>query len=324
MPHIKKLIRRWLNFLVGCLAIPLAPLFGYVARHGAGSNVCLRSGFLPLPVHFYSPVPDIKDLKVRQVWSCRSELPGVSFRPKEQLALLSEIGKQYGHECNWPIKSTGDPKQYFSENSSFSFGCAASTYGILRYFKPHKVVEIGSGNSSLIISSALKINHQENSELVEYTIIDPFPGPIVKNGLPCLTQLIKERVELQSIDQFTKLSINDVLFIDSGHTIRTGGDVNFLFLEVLPRLSPGVIVHFHDIPLPWDYPEVYFTRPLRFLWTESYLLQAFLIYNNAFEVMLAMRYLQTDHIEAFRASFPFFKPDVQLANSGSFWIRRKI
>jgi hypothetical protein len=135
--------------------------------------------------------------------------------------------------------------------------------------------------------------------------------------------MIRERVELTDISRFKELGPNDILFIDSGHTVRTGSDVNFLYLEVLPRLSPGVIIHSHDIGLPYEYQKVYFTNPsFRVFWTEAYLLQAFLSLNPHFEIMLAMNYLMMNHKEKFCKAFPHYNPAIHKATSGSFWIRR--
>jgi hypothetical protein len=120
------------------------------------------------------------------------------------------------------------------------------------------------------------------------------------------------------------LGKNDVLFIDSGHTVRVGGDVNYLIPDILPRLAQGVIIHFHDIGLPYEYPKVYSTNPkFRVFWTEAYLLQAFLCYNNEFEILLALNYLTTEHMASFRSAFPFYRPQSHGGKSGSFWIRRK-
>ena len=140
------------------------------------------------------------------------------------------------------------------------------------------MIEVGSGNSSLVISSAIRLNEEVDSQTrCEYTIIDPYPGKVISGGVPEVTRLIKDRVEIMDIRFFDQLKENDVLFIDSSHTVRIGGDVNFIILDVLPRLAPGVIVHFHDISLPYDYSKVYFTNPIfRVFWMESYLLQAFL------------------------------------------------
>jgi Methyltransferase domain len=307
---------------------PLMPLlvkvFGHVAETGRGSDLCLEQGFLPMRVHYYSPVPDIADLRRRHVWKEKSELPGVDFHPERQVQFLNRLGEQYGHECNWPPVSTGNPTDFFTENNSFSFGCAASLHSILRYYKPRTVLEIGSGNSSLIFSEALTQNVLEGHPC-EYIVVDPYPSPLLQGDLPGLTKVIPERVELMNVALFEDLKANDVLFIDSGHTVRTGSDVNFLFLEVLPRLAPGVVVHVHDIGLPNEYPEVYFTNPsFRMFWTEAYLLQAFLAFNSQFEVLLALNYLMSDRRHEFAQAFPKYDPSRHKAVSGSFWIRRKV
>ena len=299
----------------------LAPVFRWVAYSGVGSEACLKNGFLPVPVHYYHPIPDLADLERRGVWDRRSDLAGIDFRPVQQVSLLKELGGKYGAECDWPPSPTSDPLAFHTENNSFSFGCAASLHTIIRNYKPARILEIGSGNSSKVISAALRRNAAEGAP-AEYTILDPYPSDLVR-GLPALSRLVAERVELTEIDQFRALGENDILFIDSGHTVRTGGDVNFLYLDVLPRLAPGVIIHVHDIPLPYEYPQVYFTNPsFRVFWTEAYLLQAFLSLNPCFEIMLAMNYLTREHWDAYRAAFPHLDPAVHKATSGSFWMRR--
>ena len=314
--------KRLFNFLL--LFMPLwAKFFKTVAITGQGSDICLENGFLPMNVHYYSPIPDLFDLQKRQVWNKKSELPGIDFQIDRQIQLLLALGANYGNECNWPSSPTKNPFDFYTENNTFSYGCAASLYSIIRYYKPKRIIEIGSGNSSLIFSSALSRN-QEEGVYSQYIIIDPYPSPTIETGFSNLAKVIKERVELTAFDCFEELEANDILFIDSGHTVRTGGDVNFLFLEVLPRLAPGVIVHVHDISLPYEYPEVYFTNPsFRMFWTEAYLLQAFLAFNSEFEVMLALGYLMKDKMSDFRKAFPRYDPDIHKAISGSFWIRRK-
>ncbi len=301
----------------------LVRAFGYMAETGRGTDLCLRLGFLPMRVHYYSPVPDLLDLRKRQVWQRKSDLPGLDFRGEQQVEFLLSLGKQYGDECNWSPAPARDPREFYTENNSFSFGCAASLHTILRQYKPRRVIEIGSGNSSLVFSEALKRNAADGYPC-EYMIIDPYPAPVVQSGLPSVTKIFPERVELTDITLFEKLCEGDVLFIDSGHTVRTGGDVNFLFLEVLPRLAPGVIVHVHDINLPYEYPEVYFVNPsFRMFWTEAYLLQAFLAFNSQFEILLAVNYLMTEKKDDFHRAFPHYDPQRHKAVSGSFWVRRK-
>jgi hypothetical protein len=296
-----------------------------MAETGIGTDACLEGGCLPMLVHYYSPVPDIKDLEQRKVWDRQSDLAGIHFCPDRQVAFLAELGKAFGHECHWPRTPTKDPLQFFTDNGSFSFGCAAGLHCILRYFKPRRVIEIGSGHSSLVISNALRLNAGDAAAVpCEYIIIDPYPGEIIRRGLHGVTRLIDERVELVDVEFFDQLGESDVLFVDSSHVVRTGGDVNYLVLDVLPRLKSGVIVHFHDISLPYEYNKIYFTNPgFRVFWTEAYLLQAFLSLNSEFEILMAMNYLMTDCLKDFCAAFPHFDPGKNWANSGSFWIRRK-
>ncbi len=303
--------------------LPLfSPIVRVMAESGFGTDACLGLGCLPVKVHYYSPVPDIGDLKSRRVWARRSDMSGISFKETNQVKLMVELGRDFGHECQWPHSATGDPTQFFTDNSGFSYGCAAATHSLLRRFKPRQVIEIGSGSSSRVIASALRANVQSGSPAAQYTVIDPFPG-LELEKLPGVTRLLKQKVEETDVALFLDLRANDVLFIDSGHTVRIGGDVNFLILDVLPVLAPGVLVHFHDIPLPYEYAEVYYTNPrFRMFWTESYLLQAFLCFNAAYDILLAMNYLMLDRLEEFRAAFACYDPAIHRYPSHSFWIRR--
>ena len=301
----------------------LAPAIAHMARTGEGTDACLALGALPLPVHYYSPVPDLPDLERRKVWGRRSPLAGIDFREGAQVEYLLELGRAHGHECAWPFAATPDPHQFHLDNTCFSFGCAAALHAVLRRHRPRRVIEVGSGHSSRVISAALQANARESAPPARYTVIDPYPGQPIAS-LPSLTRLVAERVELTDPALFDELGHDDVLFIDSSHMVKIGGDVNFLFLEVLPRLAPGVIVHVHDIGLPYEYAKVYYTNPaFRVFWTEAYLLQAFLACNDRFEILLAMGYLMEEHKPSFRAAFPHYDPVRSPNGSGSFWFRRK-
>jgi len=138
-----------------------------------------------------------------------------------------------------------------------------------------------------------------------------------------LSRLLIQKVEDVGVDFFSSLDDGDILFIDSSHVVRTGGDVPFLYMEVLPRLRKGVLVHIHDIFLPLAYPKEYVIKK-RCFWNEQYLLQAFLTYNDAFEVLLCGSYLHLKHLEELRSTFP---PPAGLGVhenyfSSSFWMRK--
>jgi len=125
-------------------------------------------------------------------------------------------------------------------------------------------------------------------------------------------------VQTVPVAQFKQLEANDVLFIDSSHVVKIGSDVNYLFLEVLPRLRPGVIVHIHDIFLPNEYPRAWVLEQCRF-WTEQYLLQAFLSFNSDFEIVFANSYMGRRHADMMKATFP----NSPWWGGGSFWMRRR-
>jgi predicted O-methyltransferase YrrM len=296
--------------------------FQKIAITGLGSNQCIKKGFLPVAINFYSPIPDIYDLEKRDIWNKKSALSGINFNEQEQLLFLEDISRNFGKECNWPLFETENKADYFVYNNGFSFGCAASLYSIIRKFKPKKIIEIGSGNSSKIISQALKINLEDGFK-AHYTIIDPYPENYIYNKTVVYDEIIKEKVELMGIDFFSSLEENDILFIDSSHSVKIGSDVNFLILDVLPRLKPGVIIHFHDIALPDEYSKAYATNEVfRQFWTEQYLLQAFLIFNKEFKIILGMHYMMKYHPQFFAKAFPYFDPNIHKQGSGSFWIQR--
>lgn len=298
-------------------------VFRKVAQYGYGGDKCLRKGFLPLPVHFYSPVPDINELKKRRIWDKKNSMSGIVFNAQKQLKLLKKLGQKYGKECEWPLDPTGNTADFYLDNNGFSYGCAAGLYSMIRQFKPKNIVEIGSGHSSKVISQAIQANLKDGQKTC-YTLIDPYPGDYVRKKAIKYHKLIKQKVELVKAQWFNQLGANDILFIDSSHIAKIGNDVNFLYLDVLPRLKPGVIIHIHDISLPYEYSQVYSTKEEnRQFWTEQYLLQAFLINNKDYEILLALNFIMTDHFKDFQKVFPHYQPAIHQAISGSFWIQRK-
>ena len=108
------------------------------------------------------------------------------------------------------------------------------------------------------------------------------------------------------------------MFVDSTHVCKIASDVNYVLFEILPRLKPGVVVHFHDIFLPQDYPREWVVDHHLF-WNEQYLILAFLLFNNAFEVLFSARYFGEYELEKFKRAYPYLP-----AYGGcSLWIQRK-
>jgi len=266
-----------------------------------------QHGFHVTPVHFYQPIPDTRELP-EMLWKQPSDLVGINMNETMQLDLLQRHFPKFRDEYdNFPAEPPPGQRRPFRGVD------ALVAYCMVRHFKPRLIIEVGSGFSSLALGQAAEKN--KNSLLI---CIDPFPSDFLRDESPGLRSLIARKVQDINLEFFSQLQSGDVLFIDSSHTVKIGGDVNYLFLEVLPRLKPGVIVHIHDIFLPFEYRRDWVMDEFRF-WTEQYLLQAFLTFNSEFEVLLANSYLNHYHQDDLKAVFrnlPFWA-------GGSFWMRRK-
>ena len=272
-----------------------------------------RIGFHVTPVHFYQPIPDTQSLP-ETLWNRPSKLVGVHMNDAVQLDLLRDRFPKFRDEYEgFPTKPTGEPGRFYLNNHLFENIDAMVAYCMVRHFKPRLIIEVGSGFSSLLLGEAATRN--KHSALV---CIEPFPREFLREGFPGLQSLMEKQIQDIDLDFFSQLQSGDILFIDSSHTIKIGGDVNYLFLEVLPRLKPGVIVHVHDIFLPFEYRRDWVMKEFRF-WTEQYLLQAFLIFNSEFEVLMANGYLNHYHRAQLKATFP----SLSSWGGGSFWMRRK-
>ena len=180
------------------------------------------------------------------------------------------------------------------------------------------MIEIGSGYSTLIASQAARANATDGHS-TQITAIEPNPREFLVNLAGDRWQLTRSRVEDVPLSVFDELAANDILFIDSSHVVRIGGDVVYEFLEIIPRLPPGVIVHIHDIFLPFEYPRDWVMQRRRF-WTEQYLLQALLTCNSEFKVLVANHLLHRDHPELLTRLFSSYSPTGH--TPASFWIRR--
>ena len=272
-----------------------------------------RHGFHVTPVNFYQPIPDTRSLP-ETLWNRLSELHGIDMNDAVQLDLLRNQFPRFRREYEQiPAEPTGEPGRFHCNNDLFGGTDALVAYCMIRHFQPRLIIEVGSGFSSLIAAEAIAKN--KNSALI---CIEPFPQDFLRQGFPGLRSLIEKKVEEIDLEFFSQLSCGDILFIDSSHTVKIRGDVNYLFLELLPRLKPGVIVHVHDIFFPFDYPRDWVMDELRF-WSEQYLLQAFLSFNSEFEVLIANHYLAHYYLEDFKQTFPH-SPSW---SGGSFWMRRK-
>jgi hypothetical protein len=286
-------------------------------------DLFLRHGYHLLRRHFYLPIPDEGELKA-DYWENQSELPGIDMNDAGALELLHGVFPGYMDEFRdrFPIERPTDTRRFHLINGGYMAVDAHVYYAMIRHFKPGRIVEIGAGNSTLLGGATCMENRRETGRTVDYTAIDPFPQSILEGGVPGLTRLLAARVQDTDMGLFTSLRANDILFIDSSHVLRSGNDVQFEYLEILPRLAPGVLVHIHDISLPRHYPKVYFDNQL--YWNEQYLLQAFLAFNSRFRVLWAGNYMMLKYPEQVCKVFPEYhimRRHYPMSEPTAFWMR---
>jgi predicted O-methyltransferase YrrM len=268
-----------------------------------------RRGYHITPVHFYSPIPDTREL--RDHYPSESPMQGIDLRTDEQRALLRDVLAVYEPELAHIATRDETGPAFFMANDAFRGIDPYIYYALIRHLRPATVIEVGSGFSTLLAAEAVATNG-----VGEVICVDPWPRDFIAAHTGPIRRIC-ERVEALDTDLFASLQANDMLFIDSSHVVRTGGDVAWMVLSILPLLRPGVLIHFHDIYLPDDYPfDVVVTR--RQFWTEQYLVQAYLIENEHAQVLFGSNHMVRQHPADLRACFPTAD-----AFGASFWIRKQ-
>ena len=256
-----------------------------------------RWGYHIRPIHYYEPIPDFRSITTEQI-TRRRDFPTIDFGWDDQLALLNDLAVHHDD------LSTLD---FNFNNGYFSGFDAAVYYSLIRHLKPQRIIEIGGGYSTQLASKALAANGSGSMICIE-----PYPERL--NGAGPTVELIQKRVEEIDVNFFSCLTANDILFIDSSHTVKFGSDVCYEFLDVLPRLAPGVWVHVHDIFFPHDYPAEWLMER-RMALNEQYLLEAFLSFNKQFRVTLANYWVSLDHGNETRRLWPN-------KDASSLWMKR--
>ncbi|MGH9512995.1 MAG: class I SAM-dependent methyltransferase [Terriglobales bacterium] len=294
-----------------------------------------KLGISVAPNHFYWPIPDLSQIEHRQ-WPIYPPPPGCDLRLDYQSAFVHDVVAKYIPEFSFQDKPAENGDYHFN-NGFFETVDAEVTYSMLRHAKPSQVIEIGSGYSTRVIAAALRANRQRDNISSELVTIDPNPERLPKNGLGESVTVVPQRVQDVDLGLFASLGDGDVLFIDSSHVASVGSDVVREYLEVIPQLNPGVIVHLHDIFLPSDYPRRAVLQNLWF-WSEQYLLQSFLSFNSKFEVLWTSSAMQFFRPRILETYFPRWKnsyrrmprsvrrfvptPDNDRVWPSSFWMRR--
>jgi hypothetical protein len=266
--------------------------------------------------HYYSEVPDLDSLPAG-IWSARSELSGIDFDVAAGLRFVREELGAAMAEFDAPQHSRGDPAEFYFQNTFYEGLDAETLYAMVRRYRPRRVLELGSGMSTLVIARARECNGLRPGD--RHDVFDPFSRPELRDALRSACELHPVSATEVPAAAFAQLAAGDLLFVDTTHTVKIGSDVNRVILDVLPRLAPGVLVHFHDIYLPYEYPIEFYTE-LGFSWAEQYLLQAFLALNPEFEILFGNAALAREHPAEIAAALP---SAAESTRPSAFWIRRR-
>jgi predicted O-methyltransferase YrrM len=253
--------------------------------------------------YFYEPVPDTRALP-DSLWSNGREMAGVRLPSMEEQEEFLECVVRFRSEYeNFPTS--------LLHNRFLCPTDMALYYGVVRAHRPNRIVEIGAGISTILSCTAV-----EKNGCGSVTAIDPYPAKIV----PKEAVVIPSPVQDVPLSKFAELQNGDILFIDSSHVAKIGSDVLHEILEILPRLNLGVLIHFHDILLPAHYPRHWVLNE-KIFWNEQYILQAFLAFNDRFQILFASNFTHRRHPEVLERYFSGYNKN-DAVGPGSFWIKR--
>jgi hypothetical protein len=266
------------------------------------------------PGHFSSPIPNRREIRAKSDTTTR-EIPGIDLRAEQQLSLLQTLSNYY---AELPFTATAtDRTRYYYDNDFFSYGDAIILFCMLRHYRPGRVVEVGSGFSSAVMLDTKELFLQA----LDLTFIEPETNRLrrlLKDRGETQAHLIEERIQEADLSIVKSLNENDLLFVDSSHVLKLGSDVGHIVFQILPLLKKGVIIHFHDIPWPFEYPREWLDKGI--FWNEAYFLRAFLQYNKAFEILYFNSYIFEFHREILGEKMPLC-----LRNpGGGLWLRKVV
>ena len=268
--------------------------------------------------HFHSPVvdPAAVDIYYRvEVARRSSEIANINLNADNMLFLWRE-NMEFIKSTPFLDFPSGE-NRYGYQSGPYPYGDGITLRMMIGHLRPKRIIEIGSGSSSACI-----LDSAEHAGLSDFhlTCIEPYANRLRSY----LTERDKEKVTI--IEKFVQdvpadlvdiLEENDILFIDSTHVLKTGSDVHYELFYLLPRIKPGVMIHFHDITYPFEYPEKW-VFDLNYSWNEAYALRAFLMFNTQFEIVFWNSFFARTYADKIRLEYPTFLKNP----GGSIWLRR--
>jgi predicted O-methyltransferase YrrM len=268
--------------------------------------------------HYYSPIVDpstVRGYVEREQRTVSSQIAGIDVPLEEMEAFWKQISTIVA-TTSFP-ESKDDNHRFYYSNSSFPYGDAIALRAMIGTTRPRNIIEIGSGFSSACMLDSVDEFHLDT----RFTFVDPDATRLRSLLKPAdyeRAEIFEIPVQQASLAAFRSLCRGDFLFIDSTHVLKTGSDVHFELFHILPALASGVIVHFHDIQFPFEYPDPWIFDD-NFSWNEIYGVRAFLMFNSVYRIKFWGSCLARERTELIRATFPLFLKNP----GGSLWLEKR-
>lgn len=319
MKKLKKIINKFsiiVDIIFFVILIPSTFIMLLFRKFGShklpySKSLLNKIGVFPLLDHYYEPQFNYNKNKIN--FEEDRFLPGLDFEIENQLKNLAKLN--YSDELIKMNFIKGSPNYNFKLNNNFfEAGDSEIYYQIIRYLKPSKIIEIGSGYSTLVALEAARENLNKDKKKIEITCIEPYENSWLQNYD---LNIIKKNIEYINLDIFKNLNSNDLLFIDSSHMIRPFGDVLRIYLEILPILKSGVMVHIHDIRTPKNYSNRWLVNENKF-WNEQYLVESFMMNKNRYEIFLLLNYLKNKEFLDLKNKCPYL---LESSDPGSLYLK---
>jgi predicted O-methyltransferase YrrM len=238
---------------------------------------------------YYSPLNDCQFLDAnRDLWVDPYEPRDIEWNLNGQMDIAREVAVYVNELADIPYDPPSGQITYHWNNNFWNNADALVQYGLIRSRQPKRVIEIGCGWSSLLLARALK----RNAVRCQVLQIEPYPNAAIFEQLPSDWVHLHCILQRASPEIFDRLEPGDLLFYDGSHCSKVASDVNWFFFRILPRLRSGVLIHLHDVFFPYDYPDEWIFKRGQ-TWNEQYVLQAFLMNNSKYRIVIANRYLFT-------------------------------
>lgn len=269
--------------------------------------------------HYYSPVHSREDLNCYEevVKKSRENFPkSISgFSDQEMVRQFNRLKRNF-KDFNYPIEEDGKSRFYI-KNCSYPITDALILFGMIKEIKPKRIIEIGSGFTSALM---IDVNERFFNNSIDITFIEPYPECLLSRmdeEDKERYKIIPKKVQDVPVEVFEKLQSGDILFIDSTHVSKFNSDVNYELFNILPKIKPGVTIHFHDVFDGFEYPLQWLKDG--WAWNEDYLLRAFLSSNNSYKVLLMNDYMTRRYSDLLLKSYPRFVNNC----GGSLWVEKK-